>query len=290
MVHIQKSFEGQQAKLYIVPTPIGNLEDMTFRSVDTLKMVDLIACEDTRQSKKLMNHFEIETALVSYHEHNKFAREEELITKLKNGNNIAIVSDAGMPMISDPGYEMVRRAREEEIDVVVLPGANAALTALVGSGLPAYSFTFYGFLPRKKKELKEVLNSLKDQKQTMIFYESPYRMKQTLEIMKGVYPADRGVTVARELTKKFEEYINGTVEEVSEYFQSKKAETRGEFCLIVEGGEGQEVTETSWWEGLSIIEHVEQHIEQGLSAKDAIKQTSQERNMPKREVYQEYHQ
>src|SRR5690606_4226862 len=224
MVQIQKSFQNDGAKLYVVPTPIGNLDDMTIRAVNILKEVDVIACEDTRQTSKLINHFNIEASLISYHEHNKFERENQLLDLLKQGKSIALVSDAGMPIISDPGAELVRRVREEGFDVIVLPGANAALTALVGSGLAGGSFTFYGFLPRKKSEIIQVLKALSEQEHTLIFYESPHRVKKTLQTMQEVYASDRKVVLARELTKKFEEYITGTIDELMVLIESEQLE------------------------------------------------------------------
>ncbi|RPF51186.1 16S rRNA (cytidine(1402)-2'-O)-methyltransferase [Aquisalibacillus elongatus] len=290
MVQIQKSFDSDEPKLYIVPTPIGNLDDMTFRAVKTLELVDLVACEDTRQTKKLLQHFHIEKPLVSYHEHNKYQREESLIENLKEGKSVALVSDAGMPIVSDPGYELVRRTREEGIDVTVLPGANAALTALVGSGLPSETFTFYGFLPRKKKDMIAELEKLGHVDHTLIFYESPHRIKQTLENLHQVYSKERMVTLARELTKKFEEYIYGTLDEVYAYMQSNEAELRGEFCIIVEGMKEFENEESAWWHDLTLHEHVQHYLDQGQSTKDAIKMVAKERGESKNDLYQRFHQ
>ncbi|MGM8215725.1 16S rRNA (cytidine(1402)-2'-O)-methyltransferase [Bacillaceae bacterium W0354] len=291
MVHIQKSFLNDRAKLYMVPTPIGNLDDMTFRAINILKEADVIACEDTRQTKKLLNHFQIDTPLISYHEHNKFDRETELISKLKEGQTIALVSDAGMPVISDPGYELVRRAREENIDVVALPGANAALTALVGSGIPSWSFTFCGFLPRKKNEIIEVLKSLGETEHTLIFYESPHRVKKTLQVMKEIYSSDRMITLARELTKKFEEYAYGTIEEIVEWIETNDVELRGEYCLVVEGRREFEQQHDEWWKEMSVIEHVDHYVDnENIMTKEAIKMVAKDRNKGKRDIYQMYHQ
>lgn len=289
MVQVQRSFDAEDPSLYIVPTPIGNLDDMTYRSVKVLQNADLIACEDTRQTKKLLHYFNIEKPLISYHEHNKFEREEKLISLLKDGQTIALVSDAGMPVISDPGFELVKRVREEGIKVAALPGANAALTALVGSGITAGSFTFYGFLPRKKKELKEVFEELGKAKHTLIFYESPHRIKQTIEVMNDVYSSSRTVVVARELTKKFEEYVYGTLDEVSLYMKSEDAELRGEFCIVLEGQIEFEEEQSSWWEELSLNEHVDYYVNEGYSPKDAIKKVAKERGQAKNKVYQAYH-
>ncbi|WP_345244264.1 16S rRNA (cytidine(1402)-2'-O)-methyltransferase [Pontibacillus salipaludis] len=287
---IQKSFqtrEDHQGELYIVPTPIGNLEDITYRALRILSEVDEIAAEDTRQTKKLLTHFDLHTPLTSYHEHNKYNREEYLLQALQSGKRIAIVSDAGMPGVSDPGFEIVKRAIEEDISVVVLPGANAALCALVGSGLDTTRFSFYGFLPRKKKERKEELERLSKDAGTLVFYESPHRLK---EMLKALYEGfgDRQVVLARELTKKYEEYIRGTASEVLEWAHTEQV--RGEFCIIVEGRQSQEVeSESNWWDELSLVEHVEQYVERGQSSKDAIKQVSVDRKISKREVYQAYH-
>lgn len=285
----QKSFENEQTKgiLYLIPTPIGNLEDMSFRAIRLLKEADLIAAEDTRNTKKLCNHFEIATPVVSYHEHNKETSGEKLIEKLKDGAKIALVSDAGMPTISDPGYELVVAATNENLTVVPLPGANAALTALIASGLPSQPFYFYGFLPRQKKDKKRELVDLSKLMSTVIFYESPHRLKETLQLMLDVF-GDRKVSLCRELTKRYEEFIRGTMSEVFEWAQSD--EIRGEFCIIVEGSHERAEEENVWWESLSVVEHIEHYISvKNYSSKEAIKQTAKDRNLNKREVYQAYH-
>lgn len=285
----QKSFENEEHKgiLYLVPTPIGNLEDMSFRAIRILKEADLIAAEDTRNTKKLCNYFEIETPVVSYHEHNKETSGEKLIQKIKEGMKIALVSDAGMPAISDPGYELVTAAIDEKATVVPLPGANAALTALIASGLACQPFYFYGFLDRNKKGKREELKGLKNQTGTIIFYESPHRLKDTLSLMFDVL-GDRNITICRELTKKFEEFIRGSLKEVLEW--ANESEIRGEFCLIVEGGLDQLDDEDSWWADLSIEEHIEHYISaKKMPSKEAIKQTAKDRGLSKREVYQIYH-
>jgi len=286
---IQKSFSGQELNtVYVVPTPIGNLEDITFRALKTLMKVSVIAAEDTRNTKKLLNHFDITTQLISYHEHNKETRGEQLLERLENGESIAIVSDAGMPGISDPGYELVQAAIEADYPVVVLPGANAALCALVGSGLPADEFLFYGFLPRKKRDKEAELERLKLVSGTLLLYESPYRIKDTLKMLHS-HLGDRQISVARELTKKFEEYIRGNAAELIDW--AEKTELKGEFCLVVEGTSSESVQKDKlWWSSLSVVEHVSHYInEADLSSKDAIKRTAFDRNMPKREVYQTYH-
>jgi 16S rRNA (cytidine1402-2'-O)-methyltransferase len=286
----QKSFEQEEHKgiLYLVPTPIGNLEDISFRAIRILKEADFIAAEDTRNTKKLCNHFEIITPLVSYHEHNKEKSGEKLIEKLKEGQKIALVSDAGMPTISDPGYELVAAALQENLTVVPLPGANAALTSLIASGLPSQPFYFYGFLNRQKKEKKKELEGLKNQTATIIFYESPHRLKETLTLMLEIL-GNRRIALCRELTKRYEEFIRGSLTEVIEW--ANQDEVRGEFCLIMEGSTQKSVAEeTSWWEHLSVEEHVNHYISlKNISSKEAIKQVAKDRGLNKRDVYQVYH-
>lgn len=288
----QKSFENEQSKgiLYLVPTPIGNLEDMSYRAIRMLKEADYIAAEDTRNTKKLCHYFEIETPIISYHEHNKEVSGARLIEKLKEGLKIAIVSDAGMPTISDPGYELVVAATREEITVVPLPGANAALTALIASGLPTQPFYFYGFLPRHKKEKRKELNELAKLKSTFILYEAPHRLKETLQLMEECL-GNRRLSLCRELTKKFEEFIRGTIQEAIQW--ANHDEIRGEFCLIIEGNSQSESIiseEDVWWEELNVKSHVNFYIdEKNMNSKDAIKQTAKDRGLNKREVYQIYH-
>ncbi|MGS2780270.1 16S rRNA (cytidine(1402)-2'-O)-methyltransferase [Robertmurraya sp. GLU-23] len=285
----QKSFENEENKgiLYLVPTPIGNLEDMSFRAVRMMKEADFIAAEDTRNTKRLCNHFEIDTPIVSYHEHNRMVSGAKLIEKLKGGAKIALVSDAGMPTISDPGYELVVEATHEQIAVVPLPGANAALTSLIASGIQTQPFYFYGFLSRQKKDRKKELELLKNQQATMIFYESPHRLKETLQQIEEIL-GNRQMTICRELTKKFEEFIRGTTSELVEW--ANHGEVRGEFCLIIEGNKEEATVEESWWESLSILDHVEHYISvKGQSSKEAIKEVAKDRHLQKREVYQAYH-
>lgn len=284
----QKSFNEEEQKgiLYLVPTPIGNLEDMSFRAVRLLKEVDLIAAEDTRNTKKLCNYFEVATPIVSYHEHNKENSGAKLIEKLRAGLKIALVSDAGMPAISDPGYELVVAAVGEKLTVVPLPGPNAALTSLIASGLSCQPFYFYGFLNRQKREKRKELEDLLNQAATVIFYESPHRLKETLTEILEVF-GERRIVLCRELTKRYEEFIRGTLSEVTEW--AKQNEIRGEFCLIVEGAKEQAHKEVDWWEPLTIEEHVNHYISMGIVSKEAIKQTAKDRGLPKREVYQSYH-
>lgn len=283
----QKSFEQEQEPaLYLVPTPIGNLEDMTYRAVRILREADCIAAEDTRNTKKLCNHFEIHTPLISYHEHNRQQSGEAILARLRSGSRVALVSDAGMPAISDPGYELVQACIEEDIPVVALPGANAALTALIASGISPQPFYFYGFLNRSRKEKKKELEELRKKDGALIFYESPHRLKETLAILHE-YLGNRPIVLARELTKRFEEYIRGTISEALEWASTQ--EVRGEFVLIVEGSNEVE-EEAVWWEDVSLKEHVDHYVDsQGLKPNDAIKQVAKERNIPKREVYQAYH-
>lgn len=289
MIRTQKSFEAQeQGSLYLVPTPIGNLDDMTFRAIQILKEVEFIASEDTRNTQKLLNHFEITTSQLSYHEHNTAERTPQLIEKMLSGESIAQVSDAGMPSISDPGVELVQAAIQAGITVVPLPGPNAALTALIASGLTPQPFYFYGFLPRKKKELIASLIELNKRKETLVFYESPHRIKQVLEQMISVFGSERKIVLAREVTKRFEEFIRGNTVEVLEWLENEQI--RGEFVLIAEGNAEAEEDEPQEWESLSLKEHVEEMMEeQELPSKKAIKEVSQLRNIQKREVYAAYH-
>ncbi|WP_144495751.1 16S rRNA (cytidine(1402)-2'-O)-methyltransferase [Bacillus pumilus] len=289
-MNTQKSFDGQSDMgiLYLVPTPIGNLEDMTFRAIQTLKDVDYIAAEDTRQTKKLCHVYEIDTPLTSYHEHNKDSSGHKLIEWLKEGKNIALVSDAGLPTISDPGAEVVRDFTNIGGYVVPLPGANAALTALIASGITPQPFFFYGFLDRQKKEKKKQLEALKKRQETIIFYEAPHRLKETLTLMKEVW-GNRNIAVTRELTKKFEEFIRGDLESVLTW--AVENQIRGEFCLVVQGNDQdeEELNEEVWWKSLSEKEHVIHYIEEGLTSKEAIKRTAVERGVPKRTIYDAYH-
>lgn len=285
----QKSFHQETATLYLVATPIGNLEDMTVRALRILKEVDIIAAEDTRNTKKLCNYFDIQTKLVSYHEHNQESGGYKILSYLEEGKSVALVSDAGMPCISDPGEDIVKRAIEEGFTVVPVPGANAALSALIASGIAPQPFQFYGFLSRSKKERQAELERLSQNQETLIFYEAPHRLKECLKSIQKNFGGGRRIVLAREITKKFEEFLRGTVEEAVEWADAN--EVRGEFCLVVEGNASPDIVETqTWWEELSIEAHVDAVMERdGLSSKDAIKKVSVERNLSKRDVYQAYH-
>ncbi|WP_226647423.1 16S rRNA (cytidine(1402)-2'-O)-methyltransferase [Mesobacillus subterraneus] len=287
----QKSFEREHEKgiLYLVPTPIGNLEDMTFRAIRMMKEADLIAAEDTRNTKKLCNYFEIETPVTSYHEHNKESSGYKLIERIREGAKVALVSDAGMPTISDPGTELVAEAIAEGLTVVPLPGANAALTALIASGILPQPFYYYGFLQRGKKDKKRELEMLARQTATIVLYESPHRLKETLSLML-VGLGDRKIVLCRELTKKYEEFLRGTISEALAWAEAE--EVRGEFVLVIEGASHDAIAEeeNQWWEKLSIEEHVEHYIsKEQKNSKDAIKQAAKDRGLQKREVYQAYH-
>ncbi|MGM0174502.1 16S rRNA (cytidine(1402)-2'-O)-methyltransferase [Enterococcus sp. DIV0800] len=280
----QKSFAEAVGALYLVPTPIGNLEDMTFRAVKTLQEADLIASEDTRNTQKLLNHFEIKVPQKSLHEHNYNERIPELIRFLKSGQSIAQVSDAGMPSISDPGHELVVACINEDIPVVALPGATAGMTALIASGLLPQPFYFYGFLQRKRSAQKKELEELKKQTATLIFYESPHRVKETLKNMNGVW-GNRKVVICRELTKLYEEYLRGTTEELLTYLEDHTL--KGECCLLVAGAAKVEEADEVF-EG-TLKEQVEALIVAGQPSKEAIKTVAKRHNLKKQEVYKEYH-
>ena len=286
----QKSSQHETgACLYLVATPIGNLEDITMRALRILKEVDVIAAEDTRNTKKLCNYFEITTPLVSYHEHNLEAGGEKLLHYLREGKSVALVSDAGLPCISDPGADIVVKAIDENFAVVPIPGANAALTALIASGLVPQPFYFFGFLNRNKKERRTQLEKLAKREETMVFYEAPHRLKETLKDIELVL-GNRRITLARELTKKFEEFLRGTIEEAIEWTSNN--DIRGEFCIVLEGNaEGSIEEEISYWVNMTLEEHVDYLIdEKSVSSKEAIKEVAKIREIPKRDVYQAYHQ
>ncbi|MCJ1908453.1 16S rRNA (cytidine(1402)-2'-O)-methyltransferase [Planococcus ruber] len=285
----QKSFLENKATLYLVATPIGNLEDMTVRAIRILKEVDIIAAEDTRNTKQLCNYFDIQTKLVSYHEHNQESGGFKILSYLQEGKSVALVSDAGMPCISDPGEDVVRRAVAEDFPVVPVPGANAALSALIASGISPQPFLFYGFLSRNKKERQIELEVLSQKQETLIFYEAPHRLKESLKSVQKAFGEDRKIVMAREVTKKFEEFLRGTVGEAALWAEENTI--RGEFCIIIEGTDSPDVEiQEQWWESLSISAHVEELMKKKeLSSKEAIKEVAVERKMSKRDVYQAYH-
>ncbi|MEQ2130202.1 16S rRNA (cytidine(1402)-2'-O)-methyltransferase [Caldanaerobacter subterraneus] len=260
--------------LYLCPTPIGNLEDITLRVLRVLSEVDLIAAEDTRQTLKLLNHYEIKKSLVSYHEHNKVTMGPKLIEKLKSGKSIALVTDAGTPSISDPGEELVRLCIQEGIKIVPLPGPTAAITALIASGLDASSFVFEGFLPKKSKERREKLERISREERTTILYESPHRLKETLKELKE-YIGERKVVVARELTKIHEEFIRGTVEEVLEKLGE---EVKGEIVIVIEGAKISPLQKDP-------KELLDKYLKLGMDKKEAVKKVAEELKVSKREVY-----
>lgn len=271
-------------KLWICPTPIGNLEDITLRVLNTLRTVDLIAAEDTRHTLKLLNHYNIQKPLTSYYEHNKDTKGPALIEKLMKGENIALVSDAGTPGISDPGTDLVKLCINNDISLEVLPGATAITTALASSGLSTERFTFEGFLDRDKKNRKKRLEVIRYEDKTLIFYESPHRIKAMLKDLREIL-GNRRVVIARELTKIHEEVKRGTMDELTEYFRQNTP--RGEFVVLVEGASSENRTQEmkNEWQDLSIKEHILFYIEEGLDKKEAVKKVSKDRNIPKREVY-----
>ena len=279
----QKSFEKKKPTLFVVATPIGNLNEMTYRAIQVLKDVDYIAAEDTRNTVKLLNHFDISTKLVSHHEHNLMTAIPKIVHDLKNGLNIALVSDAGYPAISDPGYELVKEVIKEGMNVVPISGANACLDALVVSGIAPQPFLFYGFLDRNDKNKKKELEKLKKYQETIVFYEAPHRIKKTLKLMYDIL-GNRSIALCRELTKKHEEINRGTIEEILSVIDDMK----GEMVIVVEGSHEEFQDQPLVFEQ-SIVEHVEEYIEKGMSTKDAIKEVAKERKLSKNIVYNEYH-
>ncbi|MGF7185223.1 16S rRNA (cytidine1402-2'-O)-methyltransferase [Desulfitispora alkaliphila] len=275
----------EKGVLYLCATPIGNLEDMTFRAVRILDQVDLIAAEDTRHTIKLLNHYQIKNKLISYHEHNKISKGKEIIIKIKEGNNIALVTDAGLPGISDPGSDLVQQAVDEGIEVVAIPGASACTTSLVVSGLDTDRFMFVGFLPRNARERNAELQDLAEIKCTMIFYEAPHRIISTLKTIGEILP-NRQMAIARELTKKYEEVVRGKPDELLEYFKMQKP--KGEFALIVQGNKDEFNNLRD--DSVNSLEpefEVQRLIqEEGINKKDAIKRISADRQLKKRDVYQ----
>lgn len=270
--------------LYLCATPIGNLQDMTPRVIETLRMVDVIAAEDTRNSIKLLNHFDIHTPMTSYHEYNKVEKAEQLTGQLLEGKQIALITDAGTPVISDPGEVLVRMCHEHNVPVTSLPGPCACITALTLSGLSTRRFCFEGFLPADKKERKMVLDELGRESRTMILYEAPHHLVGTLEEVYGVL-GNRRVTLCRELTKKFESVMPTTLEQALEYYRTE--EPRGEYVLVLEGKSLRELRqeEIASWEAMTIEEHMAYYEGQGMDNKAAMKQVAKDRGVGKREIY-----
>lgn len=275
---------SETGTLYLCATPIGNLEDMTFRVIKTLKEVDLIAAEDTRNTIKLLNHFEIKTPMTSYHEYNKIDKAKYLVEKMLNGTNIALVTDAGTPGISDPGEEIVKQAYQAGITVTSLPGACACITALTLSGLSTRRFSFEAFLPTDKKERKLILDSLKTETRTTIIYEAPHHLKSTLAELYS-YIGNRKITLCRELTKLHETVQQMTLESAMEYYNTTAP--KGEYVMVIEGISHRQLEEQyiQEWEKITIQEHMDIYLTQGMDKKSAMKQVAADRGIPKREVY-----
>ena len=272
-------------KLYLCATPIGNLEDITFRVLRTLKEADLIAAEDTRNSIRLLNHFEIKTPMTSYHEYNKIEKAYQLVEKLREGKNIALITDAGTPGISDPGEDLVRICMEEGIEVTSLPGPAACITALTMSGLSTRRFCFEGFLPPDKKERTEILEDCREESRTMIFYEAPHHLKKTLQELAAVL-GDRKITLCRELTKRFETVMPTTIFAATDYFETN--DPRGEYVLVIEGKsyeEKKQEAQKNWLE-MPVEEHVALYESQGFDRKEAMKKAAKDRGVSKRDIYQ----
>ncbi|MCC5911116.1 MAG: 16S rRNA (cytidine(1402)-2'-O)-methyltransferase [Clostridiaceae bacterium] len=275
-----------KGKLYVCPTPIGNLEDITLRTLRVLKEVDAIAAEDTRHTIKLLNHFEIQKPLTSYHQHNEETKGNHLIDRLMAGENIALVSDAGMPGISDPGEILIKKCIEEDISFEVLPGATASILALVASGLETGRFSFEGFLDRDKKNRRQRLEEIREEDRTLIFYEAPHRIKTTLKDMIEIL-GDRKAVIARELTKRYQEFIRGNLKEILQHLEEHTP--KGEMVLICEGAdlEEQRMKQQEILEEIPIKQHVLAVMEEGITKKEAIKKVAKLRKLPKNEVYKE---
>ncbi len=276
-----------QGMLYLCATPIGNLEDITFRVIRTLKEVDLIAAEDTRNSIKLLNHFEIKTPMTSYHEHNKVEKAKVLVDKMRAGTNIALITDAGTPGISDPGEELVRQCYEAGIQVTSLPGAAACITALTMSGQPTRRFVFEAFLPFDKKERADVLEELKNETRTIIIHEAPHHLAALIDELTGVLGGDRSVSICKELTKRYEKVWKTTLEEASQFYKSRQP--RGEYVLVIAGRDRQELKleKQKSWDAMSIQEHVAMYENQGIDRKEAMRMAAKDRGISKRDVYQQ---
>lgn len=284
MMSMDEKYEA--GTLYLCATPIGNLEDITLRVLRTLREVDLIAAEDTRNSIKLLNHFEIRTPMTSYHEYNKIDKAYQLAEKLRAGQNIALITDAGTPGISDPGEELVRICYEQGIRVTSLPGAAACVTALTMSGLPTRRFAFEAFLPRDKKERRAVLAELKEETRTIVLYEAPHHLVGTLSELSEVLGENRPLTICRELTKRYEEKMQTTLGDSLLYYESN--EPRGEYVLVIEGISREQIRQEQQarWESMSIEEHMAHYEAQGIGHREAMKLVARDRGVSKRDVYQ----
>lgn len=274
----QKSYDGSPT-VYLIPTPIGNLNDITLRAVNTLKMVEVIFSEDTRVTSLLLNHLNIKKKLISSHEYNEKENEEKFLKYLEDGNDVGIVTDRGTPIISDPGYDLVKVAIEKGYNVVGLPGPTALIPALITSGLNPSPFLFYGFLNSKQSKRNKELEELKKEKATIIFYESPHRLKETLEDINKIF-GNRKISISKEISKKYEEVVRGTITEVIDKFDNIK----GEFVVVVEGN-----NDCVDYTNISVVEHVTAYIKEGNSVNDAIKLVAKDRNVAKKEIYNIYH-
>lgn len=279
--------KGGPGSLFLCATPIGNLEDITFRVLKTLKEVDLIAAEDTRNSIKLLNHFDIKTPMTSYHEFNKYDKARVLVEKILAGTNVAVITDAGTPGISDPGEELVKQCRAAGIRVTSLPGPAACITALTMSGQETRRFAFEAFLPSDKNERKEILTELQNETRTMIIYEAPHRLLKTLDELKNALGGDRQLTICKELTKRYENSVGFTLDEACVYYESN--EPRGEYVLVIAGKSREQIKqeERQQWEAMTVSEHVQMYMDAGMDKKEAMKAAAKDRGVSKRDIYQE---
>lgn len=280
--------ENKIGRIYIVATPIGNLSDITFRAIETLRAVDFIAAEDTRVTIKILNHFDIKTKLISNHEHNENEKAKSIIAKVLSGNNVAVVTDAGTPIISDPGAILVKEAVKNGIEVISIPGACAAINALVVSGLPSDEFHFVGFIPTNNKEKNNLIEKLKNETNTMIFYIPAHGVKKDIKLLIEVFGEDRLASLSREMTKIHEETIRGTLKEINDLIDESKE--KGEFVLVVSGISKKELIEDdkNKWLSITILEHVEFYKKQGIKEMDAIKLVAKDRGVAKNVIYKEY--
>ena len=272
-------------ELYIVATPIGNIKDISLRAIDTLSNVDIIACEDTRETLKLLNEYNIKKKLISYHEHNKYEKADDIIKYLQEGMKVALVTDQGTPIISDPGYELVREIKKHGIKVTAIPGACAMINALVLSGIDAREFVFVGFLSTKQKEIKEKLERLKNEQRTLVFYVSVHKLVDNIENMIQCFGENRKASLVREMTKVYEEVFDGTLKEIKDEFT--KRDNKGEFVLVIEGKSEEEIQKENEekYKDIDLREHFKMLLEKGFNEKDAMKELAKLRNIDKREVY-----